>query len=153
MKRRTLIGIAGAVVVSLVAGAAAYAVGAPGGRHPLMRRMVSAVLDEALDQAQVTPDQRARIYAARDRVFATLDQARQDRQSRRDDMLRLFESDQLDPGQLGALHQQGEAERQRIADAIGQALVEVHDVLTPTQRKAVADYVRAHDHRWGRQGG
>ena len=29
-------------------------------------------------------------------------------------------------------------------EAIHQALVEVHDVLTPVQRRAIADYVRAH---------
>ena len=37
-----------------------------------------------------------------------------------------------------------EAEHRQVADAISQALVDVHDVLTPAQRKAVADYVRAH---------
>ena len=30
-----------------------------------------------------------------------------------------------------------------MADAISQAITEVHDVLTPAQRKAVADWIRA----------
>ena len=154
MKRRTMIGVAGAAAVSLVAGGAAYAVGAPSWRPPIMRRIVSAMIDEALAGAKVTPDQRTRIYAARDRVFAAVDQARQERQAHHDEVLRLFEADQVDQAQVDALKREGEAERQRIGDAIGQAFVEVHDVLTPAQRKAVADYVRAeHGRHWARHWG
>ncbi len=144
MKRRTMIGLAGALAVSLVAGATAYAVGTAPGRHPFMRRIVSAILDEALDEAQVTPEQRATIHAIRDRVFAAVDAMQATRQGHREEVLRLFEADRIDPSQLDAFRRQGEADRQRIADTISQAFVEVHDVLTPAQRKAMADYVRAH---------
>jgi hypothetical protein len=58
-------------------------------------------------------------------------------------MLTLFEGDRLDDG-LRALRTQIEAEHGKIADALGAALVEAHGVLTPSQRKVVADYVRSH---------
>jgi Spy/CpxP family protein refolding chaperone len=145
MKRRTMIGLAAGVAVSLAAGAGAFAYGAhAGGRHGIMKRMVSAALDEALDQAQVTPEQRVTIHAARDRVFATAEGVREGRRQHLEEGLRLFEADQIDPAQVEALHREAEAARERVRAAVHEALVEVHDVLTPVQRKAVADYVRAH---------
>ena len=147
MKRRTVIGVAMAgLAASVVAGAGVLAHGQGGGRPAIMRRMVSAAIDEALDEAKVTPAQRQTIQAARDRVFATFDEARASRRPRLEEGLALFEADRPDPARIEALHREGEAARQRVRQAIHEALVEAHDVLTPAQRKAVADYVRAH--RW-----
>ena len=85
MNRRTLLGWITVPVVAVVAGATAlgsYALAqGPGGMHgpggpgmhgDMMKRMVSAKLDQALDQANVTPEQRTAIYASRDRAFAAL---------------------------------------------------------------------------------
>ena len=149
MERRTMIGLAAGIAASLAAGAGvavgANAAHAHGGwRAGIMRRVVSATIDDALDAAQVTAEQRRAIYAARDRVFATVDEVRADRQAHLEEGLALFEADQVDPARLEALHQQAEAGRQRIREAIHQALVEAHDVLTTAQRKAVADFVRSH---------
>ena len=149
MKRRTMMGVAAGVAVSLVAGAGALvgarnAHGHGGWRAGIMKRMVSAAIDDALDGAQVTPEQRQVIYAARDRVFATVEEARTSRQAHIEEALALFEADQVDPARVQALHQQAEAQRQRIREAIHQAIVEAHDVLTPAQRKTIADSVRRH---------
>jgi hypothetical protein len=58
---------------------------------------------------------------------------------------RLFEGGRLDDG-LRELRGQIEGEHGKIADTISAALVEAHAVLTPAQRKAVADYVRSRRH-------
>jgi periplasmic protein CpxP/Spy len=145
MKRRTVIGLTAGLAVSLAAGAGALAWGThAGGRHGIMKRMVSAALDEALEEARVTPEQRQRIHAARDRVFATVEQARSERHARLEEGLALFEADRPDPARVEALHQAGAGEREWMREAIHQAILEVHEVLTPAQRKAVADYVRSH---------
>jgi Spy/CpxP family protein refolding chaperone len=60
-----------------------------------------------------------------------------------DEALALFEADAVDPGRVAAFRTQREAEHRQVGDAIVQALTEVHDVLTPAQRKAVADWIRA----------
>jgi Spy/CpxP family protein refolding chaperone len=144
MKRRTMIGVAAGVAVSLAAGAGALVFGGPAGaRHAVMRRVVAATIDEALDQAQVTHDQRQAIHAARDRVFATVDAERAGRRTHLEDALRLFEADRPDPAQVDALHRQADEGRQRIRQAIHEAFAEAHSVLTPAQRKALADHVRA----------
>lgn len=145
MKRRTMFGLMAAGAVGLVAAGGAAAYGAHGGgRHSIMKRMVVAAIDDALDDAKVTPGQRTAIYTARDRAFAALEQARTNRRTHLEEGLRLFEADQVDPAQVEAFHRQGDEERQRMREVIHQAIVEVHDVLTPIQRRAVADHVRAH---------
>ena len=108
----------------MLAGAAAIA-GATHGRETMMRRMADAAIDGALDEAQASPEQRAAIHAARDRVFAVVEEHRKGRPARRDELLALFERDRLDD-RLPALRQQIESEHEKIA--------------------AVADYVRSHRH-------
>ena len=148
MKRRTTIGLLALLGAGLLTGAAALAFGGPhSARHAVMKRFVSATIDDALDEAKVTPAQRATIHAARDRVFAAMEQHWQARSGGMDEALRLFEADRIDPAQVATLRQAREEEHRRIADVIEQAIVELHDTLTPAQRTAVADYVRAHHRR------
>ena len=147
MKRRTTIGLLAVLAGGLLAGASALAFGGPPARHGVMKRFVSATIDDALDQAKVTAAQRTVIYGARDRVFAAVEQHWQTRGTGMEEALRLFEADQIDPSQVTALRQAKEEEHRRLADTIEQAIVEVHDTLTPAQRKVVADYVRAHHRR------
>jgi Spy/CpxP family protein refolding chaperone len=101
------------------------------------------MIDEALAPANVTPEQRTQIYAARDRAFAAVEAHRQTRGAHMAEALALFEADAVDPGRVATFRAQREAEHRQVADAISQAITEVHDVLTPAQRKAVADWVRA----------
>lgn len=144
LSRRTILGSLAVVGVGLIGAVAAFAQGGGHGRPAMMKRMVSAMIDEALEPANVTADQRAKIYAARDRVFTTMEAHRQTRGAHMNEALALFESDTVDPGRVAAFRAQREAEHQQVADAISQAITDVHDVLTPAQRKAVADYIRNH---------
>jgi len=111
---------------------------------PMMPRMISEDLDRALDRASATPEQRVKIYAARDRVFGALDAQRPDPLAQRDRMLTLFEADQPTTANLDALHQQLEQQHQAVRQAIHCAIVETHDALSPAQRKVVAEYLRSH---------
>jgi Spy/CpxP family protein refolding chaperone len=167
MKKRIALGALVAGTLMVVAYAFAQGPGgpdrSPGPRGPggppmhgaMMRGMISRNLDRALDRASVTPEQRVKIYAARDRVFAAFDAQPHDLRARRDRMLALFEADSLTTSQLDSMHQQDEQQRQQMRAAVHQAIVEVHDTLTPAQRKIVAEYVRTHGplarhgHRWG----
>jgi protein CpxP len=145
VSRRTILGSLAVVAVGLVASVATFAYGGGAGpRHGMMKRFVSSMIDDALDSAQVTPDQRTQIHAARDRAFAAVEAQQQTRRAHMDEALGLFEADVIDPAQVAAFRTQREAEHRHVADAISQAITEVHDVLTPVQRKAVADWVRAH---------
>jgi Spy/CpxP family protein refolding chaperone len=151
MRNRLIAGVLAGATMLTVAYAFAQGPGGPGGHGPgmhgpMMKRMISAQLDAAITQANVTAEQRTAIVAARDRAFAAMDAQRPDRRAARDRMLALFEGDRLDAAQLGALHAQTEQQHQQVRAAVAQAIVDVHDALTPAQRKIVADYVRAHGH-------
>lgn len=144
LSRRTILGSLAVVMgVGLVGAVAAFAHGGAG-RPAMMKRIASAMIDEALEPANVTPDQRAKIYAARDRAFAAFEAHRQTRGAHVAEALALFEADTVEPGRLATFRAQREAEHRQVADAVSQAIVDVHDVLTPVQRKAVADWIRAH---------
>lgn len=147
MTRRTMMGVTAAVLAgTALAGAGALAWAGHGMREGMMRRVATAVIDDALDQAQVTPEQRQTIHATRDRLFAVMEEHHRARRAHFPELLAAFEAESLDTGRLQALRQVMEAEHGRIADAVGQALAEVHAVLTPAQRTALADYARAHRH-------
>jgi uncharacterized membrane protein len=147
MKRGTVIGLLAVLGAGLLAGVAGLAWAHQGGRHGVMKRFVSAYIDEALDAAQPTPEQRAAVHAARDRAFAAVEQARQGRAGRMEQALALFEAEPLDQARVQAFRQQAEADHLRVHEAIQQAVAEAHAALTPAQRTAVADYVRAHHPR------
>ncbi len=142
LSRRTILGSLAVLGVGLITAVAAFAHGGPG-RPAMMKRFVSAMIDEALAPANVTAEQRTQIYASRDRAFAALEAHRQTRGAHMDEALALFEADAVDSGRVATFRAQREAEHRQVADAISQAITEVHDVLTPAQRKAVADWVRA----------
>jgi Spy/CpxP family protein refolding chaperone len=155
MRRWTLLGLVAVGVTALSVGATvltgAWAQGpggprmhGPGMPGEMMKRMVSAALDEALDQANVTQEQRSAIQASRDRALATIDAQRPDRRAHREQMLALFATDHLDAGQLQALHAPMEQRHQAVQAAIAQAIVEIHDTLTPAQRQVLVEYARTH---------
>jgi Spy/CpxP family protein refolding chaperone len=151
MKRRTVVVAAVVSVLAVgLAGAAlrawAHGPGGPGMHGWMMKRMVSAALDEALDQAKVTAEQRASIHASRDRAFSAFEAHRSDRGGHREQVLALFEADRVDPAQLEALHAQMEERHRTVRTAVTQAIVEIHDTLTPEQRRVVAQFVRSHHH-------
>lgn len=146
MTRRTTIGLVAGLTGALLAGAGAvaFAHGGRGAHAAIMKRMIAAHLDEALDSAQVTPEQRTAIHAVRDRVFAAFEEHRRTRGARMQEMLALFEADQVDPARVDALRRQGDDEHARLRDAVVQAVTDVHGLLNPAQRKQLADYVRRH---------
>ena len=143
MKRRTMMVTFGVLGVGLVAGVAGLAFAHHGGREGMMKRFVSSAIDDALAAAQPTPEQRAAIYAARDRAFAIVEEHRKGRRAHIEEALALFEAEP-DQARLQAFRERAAGEHERVRETIGQAIVEAHDVLTPAQRKAVADYIRNH---------
>ncbi len=145
--RRVKLGFLALVVTALVGGAviehrAAHAWG-HSRKAAIMKRIINAHIDEVLDDAKVNDSQRQTIYAARDRVFAAFENQRGAHRAHMEDALQLFESDRVDADKLSALRSQREAEIKQLADTVTQSIVEVHDVLTPQQRRVVTDHLRS----------
>jgi Spy/CpxP family protein refolding chaperone len=108
------------------------------------RHHVNMRIEGALDAAKATPDQRAVIERARDKVFAAVEGSHQGREEHMQKVMQLFETDKIDAAQVKALRDQHDAAARTDGEAIVAAITEAHDVLRPDQRKEVADYLRAH---------
>jgi Spy/CpxP family protein refolding chaperone len=143
MKRMTLL-IGAALPLVAVGTAVALAWNGAHHHHEFFRKQITQRIDDALDAARVTPEQRGAIHAARDRAFTALHERPGGRRGDLETALRLFEADKIDAAQVQALRARHEAEHQRATDAVIAAVTESHGVLAPSQRQAVADYLRAH---------
>src|SRR5262249_15374627 len=108
-------------------------------------------LDEALDEAGVTAEQRPQIDAARDQLFATLGalHAEETLPAALERALKLFEADRVDTAAVAALRAEHVERMHKVADAVEQALFDHHDALTPAQRQALVANARAMHERFG----
>src|SRR5438045_492860 len=104
MKRSTkiVIALAGALVVALVAGGPALASGHLHGGG-FAKRRVTRHIDAALDAVAATPAQRDAIHAARDHVFATIEETHRSHGGDLDQALALFQADKLDSAKIAEL--------------------------------------------------
>ncbi|HEY2747816.1 MAG TPA: hypothetical protein VGL86_24505 [Polyangia bacterium] len=136
------IGIAGALVLALAAGGAALA--SDRMHDGFAKRRITRHIDAALDAVGASAAQRDAVHAARDHVFTTIAENRQNERGDLDAALTLWQSDRLDPTALGALRTRHQAAAKKTSDAIVQALSDAHDALTSAQRAKLADFLRAH---------
>ena len=137
MNRWTKVGIL-AALAALLAGGVAYAHRCGHGHGH-----VNKVIDGALDAAKASDAQRTAIEAARDHVFATMEAAGEQQKKDMQEAITLFEAATLDQKAIEAHRQRKETEIKQVSDAVVQAIYDSHAALTPPQRKAVADYLRA----------
>jgi hypothetical protein len=126
------------------------------GRRQIARRVIEAMIDEALDRAEARSDQRAQIYGARNRAFAAIDDYLGGRDAAlcplveaelREQVQRLFVSDPIDAAPLDA--RRAGSDHRRVVETIAQSVREVHAVLTPPQSQVITGYVQANFGGWG----
>ena len=117
---------------------------APGhrGAGHRMQGMMERRIDEALEAAELTAEQRASIDAARAELRTTLTQLRPHQQVAHE-VLSLLEDDRWDEARVAKLRAEQEATWSRMGDAVAQTLKQAHDTLTPAQRQAVVSSLRS----------
>jgi Spy/CpxP family protein refolding chaperone len=133
--KRSLIAVAGVVVI-------AGAVGMTGCRHRShdpaeVAAFVTDRVDDALDDLDATPDQRTRIHAVKDRMLASVRQARAGHEVDHAALVEAWKSPSPDRARLHALMDERVDAWRAIAHEAVDAAVEVHDTLTPEQREKV----------------
>jgi Spy/CpxP family protein refolding chaperone len=117
---------------------------APGhrGAGHRMQGMMERRIDEALEAAELTAEQKTSIDAARAQLRTTLTQLRPHQQVAQE-VLSLLEDDRWDEARVAKLRAEQEAMLSRIGDAVAQTLKQAHDTLTPAQRQAVVSSLRS----------
>jgi hypothetical protein len=122
-----------------------------GGRHGIARQVIEAAIDEALDRAQVRSEQRERIYRARNRAFAEIEDYLEDGDAGlcllveaelREQIQRCFVSDSIVAAPFDWRRRR--PDHRQVVEAIACSVREARGVLTPSQRQVIADYVRAY---------
>lgn len=138
---------AGAAGLMILGGAAAltgFAGGCGGhgrghGRDPAaMAAFVTDRVDDALDDLDATPEQRARVHAVKERVLAAAQEARAAGGDHRAELLAAWRSEAPDAARLHALVDQHLDAMRAAAHQAVDGAVEVHAALTPEQREQVA---------------
>jgi len=99
-----------------------------------MERMITGRIDEALEDLQATPEQRAKILAVKDRLLAEGKALHGARGDTRKEMLAQWDSASPDVARIHALIDQRAEAMKTLAHQAADGLAEVHAALTPEQR-------------------
>ncbi len=117
------------------------------GRDPAqLAAFVTDRVDDALDDLDATPDQRARVHALKDRLLAAGKDAHAGHDEARAALLAEWKADAPDRTKLHALVDARVEALRKLGHEAVDAGVEVHGVLTPEQRAKLTKKIE----RWHR---
>ena len=151
-KRRRLL-LSGAVVLVLVAGAAAGARAFTvhhfnhhsgymnGAAIPV--DLVEQRIDHLLRTVDATPEQQTRLHGIVEAAIKDIDPLRKQLAGTRVQMAGLLATPQIDRAAVEQLRTERVAEMDQVSKRMVQALLDAADVLTPAQRKTLADKAAA----------
>lgn len=149
MKTTVILGMTGlALAAGLVAVAQVHG-GHPGhGPHGgggalAVPDMVEWLADNALDGIGASESQRAKVLAVKDRVMAEAKTLHAAHDATHEEFKRQWEQDKMDSTRLHALVDARLEDLKRVLDTAVDGVVEVHDTLTPEQRKALIARLQA----------
>jgi Spy/CpxP family protein refolding chaperone len=124
----------------------AWAQGGPGmmggpGMHggPGMPMMGGPGLERLLDRVNATADQKAQIKQIAERARADMQGQHESHRALRDQMAKLFAAPVVDANAVESLRQQMLAQHDAQSRRMTQVMVEISRVLTPEQRKQIAE--------------
>jgi periplasmic protein CpxP/Spy len=142
-KTTSKIGIAALVAALLTVGGAGVAQAGRGGGFGPHRE---AQVQQLLEKVQATPQQRAQIGEARDRMKAELTRVHDERKRLHARALELMAAPKLDRAALETLSEQRLSLERQAQRAMIDVAVVVHAALTPAQRQQlVAEIKAAHE--------
>ena len=101
-------------------------------------------IDSMLDEVKATDAQRQQILAIRDKLLADGKALRAQHAGVRQQLLAQWQADQPDAKQVHALVDGRADAAKSFADEVADAVLKVHDILTPEQRAQVAARIQEH---------
>jgi Spy/CpxP family protein refolding chaperone len=133
-------------------GFGAYQAHAHGGfrghRDPaLMHKFIEFVISEKLDAIGASDAQKQKVREIKGRLVKDGHALHESKGTLHDELLGLLEEDEVDAARLKSAVKERTEAFSRFADEAASALVELHGVFTPEQRKQLLAEVRAHHAR------
>lgn len=113
-----------------------------------MQARMAARIDKALDEIHATDAQRTQILAIRDRVFDRMKGAVGKRTVYQQFMV-MWEQDKPDAKALHQAIDEAAEQRRQLGHELADAMIEVHQILTPEQRAQVAQMMKQGHGRMG----
>ena len=130
-------------------GAKAHAHGGWRRGEPLSEPQLDRMLRHLYVEIDATEEQKQRLAPIVKEAAKDLAPLREKFRATRTQAIELFTQDRIDPAAIESLR----AEKLRLADEasrrFSRALSEAAEVLTPEQRKSLAQRFERHRHRWG----
>jgi periplasmic protein CpxP/Spy len=111
----------------------------PGGHG--MGLMHGRVMEHMLDAVNATPEQRSQIKAIAERTKADMQAQLGNGKAVREQTMKLFAEPVVDANRAEALRQQMLQQHDQGSRRVMQAMLEISRVLTPEQRKTLADKI------------
>lgn len=138
--RFALIVVLAGAIVGIAAAPFAYAFG----KRKDVRTRIGQNVKQALDAVKATAQQRADVEKEISEVLRTAEDAFGGTQGMPDvdDILNVFQRDQIDARAVGAIKSRRDARHTKLADALTQAFCDVHATLTAEQRQQLTDYAK-----------
>ncbi len=115
----------------------------------MVHRFVDFAVNEKLDEVKATDEQRQKVREIKERLLKDGHALHESHGELHADLVKLLEQDQVDAAQVKALVHQRTDALVRFADEAADAVVELHDVFTPEQRKLLLADLRDHLDRRG----
>lgn len=112
-----------------------------GGMHSAAGGMFGGMLNRWLDRVNATPQQRTQIEQILKTNVEAMRAQRDSRGELRDEAIKLFAQPTVDANALEALRDKQMAQHIEASKRMTAAMLEISRVLTPEQRKQMADYM------------
>ncbi len=136
----------GTLVLALAGGAALPALAMPPGAGPGDMAMgggamMGGMLPRLLDRVDATPEQRTQIQQIIERNRGERQSQRQTWQALQDEAMTLFSQPTVDANAVEALRQKQMAMHDAASQRMTAAMIQISHVLSPGQRKQMAEYI------------
>jgi Spy/CpxP family protein refolding chaperone len=115
--------------------------------HAMMHKFIDFAVNEKLSELGATEVQKQKVREIKDRLVKDGHPLRDGHREMKAKLVALLEQDDLDPAQVKALVREQTEALTRFADEAADALVELHGLFTPEQRKQLMADLRAHAER------
>src|SRR5262245_22671681 len=116
----------------------------------MVHRFVDFALNEKLDEINATDAQRKKVGEIKERLMKDGHALHEDKAAFHAELLKLLDQDDVDPIALKTMVRQRTEAFTRFVDEATDAVVELHSVFTPEQRKQLLADLREHAERHGR---
>jgi protein CpxP len=114
------------------------------GDPAMMHKFFEFAVNEKLGEVGATEAQKQKVREIKDRLVKDGHPLRDRHRELREKLFNIMEQDDVDPAQVKALVREHTEAISRFADEAAEALVELHDVFTPEQRRQLLADAREH---------